>query len=225
MGRSFWLRVGGGALAIFVLGFALYAGARQAKRSAAQALTEISSELGGQVPAMLASLRDSVHVALDGRPLGSLRRISVHRADPNGLPELVALVALDSPGFERRLAECDLTPEQGKDLHRLRCVTAGEPGLQKVGVVRFDRGRLTRTLWVTDSMAAELSQGEPFNVEVDLTDDVQATVHAGGNKILQLKADSSGAHLVVNDREGRKVVRMHADSTGFSLTVDSARAR
>ena len=221
MGRKFWLRVAGGAVAIFVIGLAFFTAARSAKGKAQEAIAEFKTELGGQVPAILAGMRDSLSLSLDGTPLGRLRRLTIERPVAGELPSLAALVLLDDASQARRLQACDLVPESGKDLHRFRCATADEPGLQQVGVIEFLDQDLKRPLRVNDSMAAELRKGEPYNVDVDLSEDLDAVVSTSDKHIVRIKADSTGAHIVVNDKHGRKVVRMKADSTGFSLNVDS----
>jgi hypothetical protein len=221
MGRKFWLRVAGGAVAIFVIGLAFFTAARSAKTKAKEAIAEFKTELGGQIPAVLAGMRDSISLSLDGAPLGRLRRLTIERPVAGELPSLAALVQLEDASLATRLEACDLVPESGKDLHRFRCAAADEPGLQQVGVIEFLDQDLRRPLRVNDSLAAELRQGEPYNVDVDLTTDVDAVVSTSDKHIVRIKADSTGAHIVVNDKHGRKVVRMKADSTGFSLNVDS----
>jgi hypothetical protein len=225
MGRKFWLRVAAGALAIFVIGFAFFTAARSAKNKAKEAIAEFKTELGGTLPAVLAGMRDSVSITLDGALLGRLRHLTVERPVAGELPNLTAMVELDHPSHVARLKACDLVPESGKDLHRFRCATAEEPGLERVGTVIFLGQDLTRPIRVHDSLAAELRKGEPYNVDVDLTQDVDATVQTGDGEVVRIKADSTGAHILVNDKQGRKVVRMKADSTGFSLSVDSAGGR
>lgn len=227
MGRTFWLRVSAGALAIFVVGFALFAAGRAAKNEASAAIAEIAGELGGQVPAVLAGMRDSLALSLDGRSLGRLRHLTIERPVAGELPSIAAFVALDDASQAARLASCDLVPVSGKDLHQFRCASADEAGLEKVGVITFQDQDLSRPLLVFDSLAAELRKGESYHVDVDLTQGSEAVIHAGNGheQLVELKADSHGARIVVNDKQGRKVVRMKADSTGFSLSVDSARGK
>lgn len=227
MGRKFWLRVAGGALVIFLVGFTIFSVARAAKNEATAAIAEIATEFGGKVPAVLAGMRDSLSLSLDGQPLGRLRHLSIQRPVAGELPTLAALVKLNDPSQAPRLRSCDLVPASGKDLHQFRCATAGEAGLEKVGVIVFLGQDLERPILVDDSMAIELRKGDPYHVDVDLTKEAETVVHAGNgsDKLVEIKADSHGARIVVNDKQGNKVVRMKADSTGFSLSVDSARAK
>jgi hypothetical protein len=222
MGRNFWVRVGGGALAIFLVGLALFTAARTAKAKASEAFTDIAGELGGTVPAALARLRDSVAISLDGAPLGRLQHLTIERAGTGEMPALLALVRLQDVGQLERLRSCDLVASSEKDLHRLRCRSEGEAGLEPIGAVAFVDQKLERPFLVADSLAAELRRGEPFHLDVDLSKDVDAQLRTGDHEVVKIKADSTGAHLVVSDHKGRKVVRMKADSTGFSLSVDSA---
>lgn len=225
MGRKFWLRVGGGALVVFLLGFVLFTGARAAKQEAGHAIAEVASSLGGEVPAMLAGLRDSVAISLDGERLGRLRHLTVERPVAGELPTVRALLRLDDLNRLRDLSSCRLTPANGRDLHAFRCAGKDEPGLDQLGTVDIQGEDLELPLLVSDSLAADLRQGGPVHVSVDLTQDVKALVKVGDNKLVEIKADSNGARIVVNDEKGNKLVRMKADSTGFSLTVDSAPPR
>ncbi len=225
MGRKFWLRVAGGALVVFLLGFALFTGARAAKQEAGHAIAEVASSLGGEVPAMLAGLKDSVTVSLNGERLGRLQHLTVERPVEGKLPEVRALLRLDDLGRLRELASCSLTPANGRDLHQFRCAAAGETGLDQLGTVDIQGEDLELPLLVSDSLAAELRKGGPIHASLDLTENVRALVKVGDHKVVDIKADSNGARIVVNDEKGNKVVRMQADSTGFSLTVDSARPR
>lgn len=227
MGRKFWLRVAGGAFFIFLIGFALFSAGRMAKNEAGAAIAQFATELGGKVPAVLAGMRDSLTLSLDGQRLGQLRHLKIERQVQGELPQLAALVQLDQGVESRRVATCDFVPVSGKDLHKFRCAAAGEGGLEKVGTIRFEGPGLMRPLLVSDSMAAELRKGDPYHVDVDLTKETETVVRAGkgSDQLVQIKADSHGAHIVVNDKQGKKVVRMKADSTGFSLSVDSARAK
>lgn len=223
MGRKFWLRVAGGALVIFLIGFGLYTGARAAKREAASAITEFATEYGGKIPAALAGLKDSVAITLNGERLGRLRHLTLERSVSGELPELLALVELQDAGKAAQLASCNLTPVSSKDLHKFRCAAAGETGLEQVGLVTFKEQGIERPLMVNDSLAAELRKGEPYHVNLDLTEDVTASVRTADDGLVDIKADSHGARIVVNDQKGGKIVRIQADSTGVSVKVDSTR--
>jgi hypothetical protein len=158
---------------------------------------------------------------LDGRKVGSLVRFQGSRATPDARADLSVVVQM-VPGI--RATPCDIVPVEPDnfDLQKgFRCVVTGEPGLEKVGAVRFQPDGGTRAILASKATAAELAKGEPFAIDADLTGPMQLTVNGEDGERVQLKSDSQNTALVVHDGAGNAVVRMQAGKNGFSITVDT----
>ena len=137
--RTYWIRVALGALAVFVIGMMFVTGIRATKNKATAALAEMKTGLGGNASrAMLAGLRDSLAFKLDGVRLGSLRRIKIDKELANTVPDVTALVALDSGVDPARVRSCDIVPLSQDQMDQFRCADSAEGGLQTVGKVTFD---------------------------------------------------------------------------------------
>ena len=158
---------------------------------------------------------------LDGRKAGSLVRFQGSRDVRDTRANLSVVVQL-MPGT--RAAPCDIVPVEPDnfDIEKgFRCVVRGEPGLEKVGAVRFQPAGGTRAILASTATAAELAKGEPFAIDADLTGPMNLTVNGEDGERVQLKSDSQNTALVVHDGAGNAVVRMQAGKDGFSITVDT----
>lgn len=171
----------------------------------------------------LAGVRSKVappDFVLDGRKVGSLVRLQGSRGTRDARADLSVVVQL-VPGT--RAVACDIVPVQPDnfDLDKgFRCVERGEPDLARVGAVRFQPGG-TRAILASKATAAELSQGDPFAIDADLTGPMNLSVNGEHGERVRLKSDSQNTALVVHDADGRAVVRMQAGKNGFSITVDT----
>ena len=119
---------------------------------------------------------------------------------------------------------CDVAPVQPDnfDLDKgFRCVARGEPDLAKVGAVRFQPSGGTRAIFASTATAADLSKGEPFAIDADLSGPMKLTVKGEDGERVKLQSDSQNTALVVHDAEGNAVVRLQAGKNGFSITVDT----
>ncbi len=221
--RTYWIRVALGALAVFVIGMMFVTGIRATKNKATAALAEMKTGLGGNASrAMLAGLRDSLAFKLDGVRLGSLRRIKIDKELANTVPDVTAIVALDSGVDPARVRSCDIVPLSQDEMDQFRCADSAEGGLQTVGKVTFEGAGFDRPLRLQPEMVEKLTKGDAFHLNADLTGPMEATVRKGDRDVVRIKADSNGARIRVTGKDGREIVNMRADSTGFSLVVDSA---
>lgn len=158
---------------------------------------------------------------LDGKKVGSLVRFQGSRGTRDARADFSVVVQL-VPGAAA--VSCDVAPVQPDnfDLEKgFRCVARGEPDLAKVGAVRFQPSGGTRAILASKATAAELSKGEPFAIDADLTGPMKLTVNGEDGERVKLQSDSQNTALVVHDAEGNAVVRMQAGKNGFSVTVDT----
>jgi hypothetical protein len=158
---------------------------------------------------------------LDGRKVGSLVRLHGSRGTRDTRADFSVVVQL-VPGAGT--VSCDIVPVQPDDFDLdkgFRCAAPAEPELAKVGAVRFQPGGGTHAILASKATAAELSKGEPFAIDADLTGPMKLTVNGEDGERVKLQADSQHTALVVHDAEGKAVVRMQAGKGGFSITVDT----
>jgi hypothetical protein len=158
---------------------------------------------------------------LDGRKVGSLVRFQGSRGTRDTRADFSVVVQL-VPGAGA--VACDIAPVQPDnfDLDKgFRCVARAESELAKVGAVRFQPSGGTHAILASKATAAELSKGDPFAIDADLTGPMNLTVNGEDGERVRLRSDSQNTALVVHDAEGNAVVRMRAGKDGFSITVDT----
>jgi hypothetical protein len=186
----------------------------------AQKLSKLGTVSG---PAGIPGLKDLPPAfVLDGRKAGSILRFQGSRAERDTRAEFSVVVRL-AP--DARGAPCDIVPVPADDFDLekgFRCAVKGEPGLAKFGTVRFEPGG-TRSVLAAESKAAELTKGDPFAIDADLSGPMRLMVKGDDGELVKLQSDSLGTALVVNDEDGRAVMRMQAGKSGFSITVDTTK--
>ncbi|HEX5819447.1 MAG TPA: hypothetical protein VFY20_11235 [Gemmatimonadales bacterium] len=186
-------------------------------------LTEKLSRLGAfaSLAGMSPSTATPPDFMLDGRKAGSVVHFKGSRAVRDEPAQFLVVVRL-LPGA--RGAPCDIVPVQPDDFdldEGFRCAVKGEPGLAKVGAVRFQPAGGTHAILASQGTAAEMAKGEPFAINADLTGPMNFTIKGEDGELVQLNSDSQNTALVVNDENGKAVVRMRAGKDGFSITVDT----
>jgi hypothetical protein len=215
--RSIWVRAGVGALAIFVLGMMLYTAVRTTKGRAKDALLAIKAELDS---VSVDAADRAVPFVLDGRTLGRVTSLTFAPGAGQGLS---ALVALDRAELNPvMLSSCDLVPVEPEHFEMaqgFRCATPADRGLRTLGEVRFEPVGVVRPVRGDKATLAQLREYGTITL-----DSAQAGVHANvsgdSGEIVNIKADSNGALIHVNDGKG-KVVYLKADKTGLVVKVDS----
>jgi hypothetical protein len=158
---------------------------------------------------------------LDGKKVGSLVRFQGSRGARDARADFAVVVRL-VPGA--RAAPCDIVPVEPDnfDLDKgFRCVLHGKSDLARVGAVRFEPMGDTRAILASQATATDLTKGDPFAIDADLTGPMNLTVNGESGERVRLKSDSQNTALVVHDVEGNAVVRMQAGKNGFSITVDT----
>jgi hypothetical protein len=157
---------------------------------------------------------------LDGRRVGSMARVRIHRAATDA-PLDVRLTVATAPGAA--VSPCAITPvESAKvDLKAgFRCTDGA--GLDRIGTVRFEPAGEERGIHVARAQAREMATGEPVDVDLQLAGPVRLDVRGDGGERVRLHAGDGGATIVVKDADGQ-TVRLVAGERGVSMTVDSAK--
>lgn len=223
--KSFWLKIGFGAVAVFLVGMMLLTLGRQAKTAAAEALT---TALQSSVLTGVSNAASDLPFRLDGERLGTVQRASIHRVQSGALPEVNLTVQLTDNGSARQLHDCVLVPERDEqfDFDRgFTCAMGLKGDLVEVGRIQFLPGNFDRPIMVSRAVARDLSRGEPFEANADLGGAVRINVQGNGGELVRLLADHRGASIKVNDELGRAVLRLFADSTGATIRVRDEKGR
>ena len=84
-----------------------------------------------------------------------------------------------------------------------RCAAKGESGWQEVGSIVFQPSGLERPVLAGSKVVAQLHKGDPFSADADFTGPVRVSAKSDKGELLHLKADSNGAFLLVNGKDGR----------------------
>lgn len=223
--KSFWLKIGFGALGVFLVGMMLVTLGRQAKTAAAEAIT---TALQSSAFSSVASAASDLPFRLDGERLGTVQRASIHRAQAGALPEVNLLVQLADADAARPLHDCVLVPDRDEqfDFDRgFTCAEGMKGDLVEVGRVQFTPVNFNRPIMVRGNVARDMSKGDPFVANADLGGAVRINVQGNGGELVRLLADHHGASVKVNDELGRAVLRLFADSTGATIRVKDDKGR
>lgn len=223
--KTFWLKIGFGAVAVFLVGMMLLTLGRQAKLAASEAIT---TALQSSSFTKVASAASDLPFRLDGERLGTVERASIHRVDTGALPEVNLVVHLTAAGAARQLHDCVLVPSRDEqfDFDRgFTCAQGMTGDLVEVGRIQFANPNFDRPIMVSRTVARDMSKGEPFQATADLGGAVRINVQGDRGELVHLLADHHGANIKVNDELGRAVLRLFADSTGATIRVKDKQGR
>ncbi len=239
--RGFWFRIALGALLVFIVGMS----AIQVVRSHVRPTTEtvrasfVSGQPAREAVAAVASAA-LVQVAnhtrtrsrhdgpiafmLGGEDLGQITRLFAERKHAGERANFTLTVELHSATSIPQILSCDLIPNNPADDDfsfddGFRCIEGERRGLETVGTIRFFPGDVTRPVRMRSSAIRNLERGDPFKLNVDLTQPVRVRVEGDKGEKLSLQADEGGAVMHAKDDQGRERVRLVADSTGAFLQV------
>ncbi len=219
--RTFWSKIGLGALAVFMVGMLSLTLFRQAKNAAAEALST-AIQTSARSVARTASASSYIPFRLNGETMGNVRHAQIQRHTSGTLPEVDLTVELDDPGLKHQLRDCVLVPEQHHnfDFDRgFECAEGLTGDLVEIGTVHFVNIDLERPLKVERDIASDMQKGDPFEATADAGGAVQVNASSANGEIVRLLADQHGANIKVNDDLGRALVRLFADSTGAMIRV------
>lgn len=208
--RTYWLRIGLGALLIFAIGMGLISLAREKKGEVAGAIASHAAQLAGM----------DLPFRVDGRSFGRIQQLDV-RGGERGTDRWMRVVAkVDDSIPLDQVPGCDFTlPRKGRDLdvqHGFVCAPAGQAGLTRAGEVLLEPGGAPRVLLLpAEAMAAATGHaGGSVNIQADSHGAVIRITDATGKPVFQLHADSLGAQVRVRDAQGREVVKVDSRAPG-----------
>jgi hypothetical protein len=175
----------------------------------------------GQLVGMAASKLGNQPFVLDGRTVGTIQRVRIHRARQDTPLDFQLSVKL----AQGEQVVCDVMPA-GKDRmdidHGFACASGSD--LAPVGAVRFEPAGVTRALKVPQASLADLAKGEPVNVDAQLDGPTRIDVSENGRSKVRIVSSDDGTSLLVHDDDG-STVRVSAGANGVAVTVDSTGAR
>jgi hypothetical protein len=194
--RNYWLRIALGAAAIFTVGMIGVSLARQG-------VGRVRGVVEGSGPITLPVA--FVPFKLDGRKLGNITRVVLHRDGPKQIASVELQVKLGDSVLARGLEGCrlaaNLADEHGRDVHiRVGPLTGGvfsclhgtdsTPGFQEFGNAVFQPGDIKVPLLLPNDIVDDLQQGD-FGSQVD--DSVGEAAQARADSIAnaaEMRADS-----------------------------------
>jgi hypothetical protein len=233
----YWLKIGGGALAIFGVGMT---GIAAAKKGAHELKTVASGSIQQalrDVPAKFLAFR------VDGERLGRLRSIDVKAEGGLGKQAVRMEVSLDDPASAADLAHCNLAAEnadRGVDDVDFRCVSESDiddERLAQVGEARFQPGDLVRPLFVPERQLRHLESSDLKSLRANLSSDDGKSVHGNADYDLtdrqgqrqrgtvRLDATDGKALIEIRDQDGRELFHLRADDRGVSFNATDRRGR
>ena len=176
--RNYWLKIAGGALAVFAVGLAGVYAVRSIHRRVhdlANGTGDITIPLLGIVPLSIGNVR-----------LGSVNKIEIHRDAPKHVDGFTILARLDDSVDADRFADCFFTlqdPTQINDKTTFTCLDSIPTGMREFGDLRL-----------IDSSGDAVSERPLILAERDIAD-LQNT-HGGGSPnadSIRASAESIGA--------------------------------
>ena len=226
--KSYWLRIGLGAMLIFLVGMGVV---RAGKKGVEKAKDLIAHGSSFNIPFAIIPFK------LDGQDIGSIRQIQLDRSGPHRIDGVHLVVRLADPAALDGLDNCQLTARGLQDIDEnttFACVGAGDSAANLVhfGEVVFEPGSASRELMLPEAEVAQWSDGAAAAAPA-VANAQAAVAHAQasmqrallqvrdsrGRQLVQLNADSMGAFLRVRDSKGNDVVNLRADSGGLVLHV------
>ena len=230
----YWSRIAVGVALVFALGMTARAAVQKGKNE----FRSILGTIGTRLPLQLAHLS----FRLDGRKVGDVTAVDVHRSGPGDLGRATLRVRLADPAFVGDLRACSLSTsdlQRFDDRSGFRCADQAEleaGGLVEVGEVIFEPGDLTRPLYLPKSDVERWRHSEVRGLNASLQTLPNGMVHAQGTYDLldqgaaqqgsfSLKADSQGAVVSVRDEQGRSLFDLRAGHDGVNLSVRDRHGR
>jgi hypothetical protein len=232
--NRYWTRIAIGVALVFALGMTARAGVQKGKNE----IRSLLGTVGTRLPLQLAHLV----FRLDGRKVGDVTAVDVHRSGPDDLGRATLRVRLADPALLGDLRACSLSTgdlQRFDDRSGFRCVDPAElegGRLVEVGEVIFEPGDLSRPLYLPKGDVERWRHSEVRGLNASLQTLPNGMVHAQGTYDLldhgaarqgsfSLKADSQGAVVSVRDEQGRSLFDLHADHNGVNLNVRDRHGR
>lgn len=232
--NRYWLRIGLGALLVFVLGVSAMAAVRKGKTEVNQFLATV----GTRIPLQLAHLK----FRFEGRNIGEVSRIDIQRTGPADPGRVTIRVDLADADDLEPIRACTLTTDDLTNLDKrlgFRCADQAEldaDDLVQSGEITFEPGSVTRPLLLLRRDVERWRNSDIRRLDASLTTDDRGGVRARGNFDVRsdrgpergsftLEADSQGAVISVHDDAGRSLVDFKADHNGVKLSIRDSHGR
>lgn len=237
--NRYWLRIALGALGIFVVGMLVIGFTRRG----VEKVKELAAQDHFSIPMAFLPFQ------LDGHRLGRLERVGVTRSTDGQLQGFQFVARLDSGEAAPAPGQCLVgLPDVGNlgGGAKFVCLAASDSASGSYvpfGTVTFTPDGLERTLYVPADMthgiqasvvapvaptppAATTASTVNINVpdpSVHIRADEKGAhmdIQGKGAGLFHLRADSTGARLVIRDSAGRIIMNLKADSTGAAFDVN-----
>lgn len=232
--NRYWIRIGVGALVVFVVGMTALAVVRKGT-------AEVRSFLGTTVRRLPLRFAN-IGFRLGGRHIGELTGLDIMRKGGSegritGRVELTELDAAD------QLRNCSLGIDDADHLNdrsTFYCIPESKLGtgdLVEVGEVAFEPVSLTRPLYLPRRIVDNWSRSDIQRLEASLARDGHGGVRAEGifdildhqrgsqRGSFNLRADSQGTVFSVRDELNRPLIDFSASSGGLNLNVRDRHGR
>ena len=199
--KRYWTRITLGALGIFALGMVVVSAGRRGVEHIKQHV-------------MQQTVRLDAPFQVDNRRLGMLTQVEMDPERSEHFPFISLTVMLDSSLATANLGDCILLArdlESLKSEDGLHCaVGMSRDSLMEMGVVTFEPSGESVGLFIP---TADLEEIPGFNRAA------RAPVASPGEGSLNLRADGSGAFMLIKDEKGRPVFQLNADSGGAFIQI------
>jgi hypothetical protein len=231
MKNGYWMKIGLGAAMVFALGLTVVSVVRAGKSKVQSMLATV----GGRIPMEMTDLP----FRLDGRHLGDVSGLEVHRTSSHAVGDVTVKIQLLDASLQSAILGCDVAVLPIRHLKRssrarFRCaepaeITSGELG--KLGEIVFEPGGIRRPLYVTEHDLERWVESDIRSLDANMVRDGNGGVRATGRFDLtphrgrpergtfDLEAGDQGARFVVRDEQGREIVKFDAGNHGLSIKV------
>ncbi len=235
--NPYWLKIGGGALAIFGVG---YGGLKVAEKG----VHEIQAATMGSIQHVLRDVPTKfLAFRLNGDRVGRLRTLDVSSNGDWSAQSVKMEVALDDRSASGELANCNLAADDfrhGADDVNFRCASASDINddhLTQVGEARFEPGDLVRPLYVRARELRRLEHSDIRNLKANFSSDDGKSVHGNADYDLRdrhgdrqkgsvrLDAADGRALIEIKDENGNELFHLRADDRGLSFNAKDRRGR
>lgn len=224
--RCYWFRIGAGAVAIFFVGMMIIGFTRRG----VDQVKELASSIDDvSIPT------DFVPFSIGGDRFGWLEKVGIERGPTGELSSLRLIARIDDPAAQSGLADCRIGLGDLTDLDHLdgfSCVSEADSASGRFvpfGAIRLEPAGESRTLYAPSAMIQEVRAAVQPKVESVPSDarlhlraneaGAHLDIQGDGEGLFYLRADSSGARIVIRDDSGRVVLNLKADSTGAAMDL------
>lgn len=183
--QSYWIRIGVGALGVFLLGMVVVTMGRRGTRM----VHDLAASDGITIPFPVGDF------TVDGNRLGSFSKLNIRR-DPSAEGRVNCTLVLEDGKFE-----------PGADF---RCAAGGESltAMTRIGVVEFAPGELVRPLYALRE--GQLSGLEDVSSMTPGPDDFEMAAVTGNGGTVRIRKTGTDTRVVVRDAKGNAVVNLNA---------------